>query len=1428
MEVLNNHLHRLSTCDDERLASVIPRLLPELLANLNTSDVSVRSKAVEVLSHLSRRVRPNRSIALPNIVLLQLTADPRGTAFTRNFAAAYLEMGVPRLASPADRGAVGAAILGALSVLDTHNSIAPAFGPLEATLVAAFLCVATDLPAAPLPFVEGSKATLRPDRIADLFLDVLICPLLRPEHLKHLVATKKAAAAGNGAAAESTPEGAPPVTIPPGLSPQRLMRLVGKHLGDDDREFKEAWTSAKFSEQRKLALIKYLPPRGSGMILFGSSAAWLGAGDAIALLLVASADGNSAVADAAASSILSLRRTVTARSAAASSGDLGGDASNEGLLLCDDPTVAVRLLKLFLNEVPHARSPWTWRSRHALLEWVITDCQGGLKKIVADDLPFRVVNECLFGDHGSMALRSEGAALAHFMAVRSAHLPELFDASMRVLARVKTYETSAEASDDRSSVRTTELFSRCCSVASVVAQRFPAILNGKTHFNSLDFGTAVQTAATLFAILISKTTSNHLKVSIGDTLESLSTALSRSLETLSVKATDCPTLAPLRRLLFAMARSTEHRARLSALTWAAVATGQEMSTYLAAMLREDAIDEVRNEAHRLLKGATKPSASEFLGVIITGGDGVPPLGTLQPRTRASALSYASDCLAEDARVLLVAHAKDAFIIKAQRPCDLWNTVDVEAEQERHAALAAALVLHGDGIADFQRAFRVVTEAVDVLLNDALLAATDEISLQPAVLAAKSLLRCLKSVRDVELAGGSYKEVSLAAYSTSAIDRFGPLVEGGLFETALQQHTLTSLELSDASSEILGVLVHHAPKPELERIIDVVMLELSSPSLLQMSQSRAAPRGVGIRTRSRSLAAIRLGGFLVEYLPDPPSQVVRALGNLVGCKDDDLHRIASRAITRSISFGQNLPEPNGSPASPEEHTFRGGSSRGEASAENAPGDTSIDIPDAVLAYGSIEAAASAGDRTAVREMMRRRDGVSALVHINTTGTSLGGVVPRARFGGDWIGAMFNRCATMLETHSEDAARAASAAAVLSTAVTHCPSYAEAAVSALVASCTRNDAELHFSVATGLASHALRPGAEVDLIDRVLLKQIDHSPVVRRAGGAWLLCILTALARARAPTSDGSAPPRGLPDSLAPRLSLVQQAFLSLLLDRRQTDITHEVAALGLSATAQVATLLDAQAANHSDSSSLLEALLGKLMESFKKTRRAAASVPAEGPRGPTAMLPGGIVPELVAADEVGEQREAAAALGRMLEEQARRGAPRRSPERGAASAGAGPPDSIDVLSSLYSSLQAAAPSNEVRPRPGLAAPPLSFSEKPHAPGDISIAPDPLSFSIAPDPLSPARVPLAAGPNIRAAARRHQGPAPSMPSSSTWPWAWASPGSSTPSSPPSPRAPSGKPARPPPAAPPPPPRWTEPGLLPLPSPLAPPRSPVPQAA
>jgi hypothetical protein len=115
--------------------------------------------------------------------------------------------------------------------------------------------------------------------------------------------------------------------------------------------------------------------------------------------------------------------------------------------------------------------------------------------------------------------------------------------------------------------------------------------------------------------------------------------------------------------------------------------------------------------------------------------------------------------------------------------------------------------------------------------------------------------------------------------------------------------------------------------------------------------------------------------------------------------------------------------------------------------------------------------------------------------------------------------------------------------------------------------------------------------VDLILREAL--LDHSPVVRRNGGAWLLSLLVAskpflnscCLRAQAETLPTTTPATrqavrrigsvDYSDQISPvvaRLPLFQRAFLGLLFER-QSDLAKEVAALGLAKVAQSASCVE---------------------------------------------------------------------------------------------------------------------------------------------------------------------------------------------------------------------------------------------------------------
>jgi hypothetical protein len=411
---------------------------------------SPRLKAVEVLSHLSKRVRPNLSLPLPVFTLVRLATQPHGSPFQRNFAAAYLEMGVCRLPTPHARGAAGAAALGALAAADP--AVAPSFGTVEASLCAVALHALSDLhlahghsatphrhvsdePGVATPAIEAAfgpcglrigpnAPAVDAARAVDFLLDVLLAPPLRPGHVAHLqqqpeatprTAAISASAGGAAAAGPAAPAVAWP--IPAGLSPRRLRRLCGKALGGAAAE---AWGSVVDVERRKLSVLRFVPPRGEGVLLVPTqgppsaldsgrtgrtpsggegeanleagtdewSAVCLGPGDALPLLLAASVDASGAVAEAGLAGLASLRASDTARSALADDA-ASGEASSLGEplfrepLLGDDARVAEALLALFLGDLSKhggPRSPLTPNLRSAILRWLLNDCPVGLAR----------------------------------------------------------------------------------------------------------------------------------------------------------------------------------------------------------------------------------------------------------------------------------------------------------------------------------------------------------------------------------------------------------------------------------------------------------------------------------------------------------------------------------------------------------------------------------------------------------------------------------------------------------------------------------------------------------------------------------------------------------------------------------------------------------------------------------------------------------------------------------------------------------------------------------------------------------------------------------------------------------------------------------------------------------------------------------------
>lgn len=180
--ILDRVLHRLVVSDDDKLSAVLDKLLPKLVRKLNDA-TPLRAKVVDVLSHISKRARPNPSITLPCAELLAVCKDVSPTSFAFNFGIMFLEMGVPRL-PPAEQGAVAAQIAHGISRL-------PRYSPSQNILLNLMLAVLEHLPLRVADAQAGQAATattaaaaarterLTPEDSAvatDWFLDVCLYP----------------------------------------------------------------------------------------------------------------------------------------------------------------------------------------------------------------------------------------------------------------------------------------------------------------------------------------------------------------------------------------------------------------------------------------------------------------------------------------------------------------------------------------------------------------------------------------------------------------------------------------------------------------------------------------------------------------------------------------------------------------------------------------------------------------------------------------------------------------------------------------------------------------------------------------------------------------------------------------------------------------------------------------------------------------------------------------------------------------------------------------------------------------------------------------------------------------------------------------------------------------------------------------------------
>ncbi|XP_026680942.1 proteasome adapter and scaffold protein ECM29, partial [Diaphorina citri] len=88
---------------DEQLESMVTKFLPPVLLKLSSTHEEVKKKVIELLTHISKRIKARPNVQLPVKSLLDLYQDPSSNSFIVNFAIIYIKIGFPRLPEAQER-----------------------------------------------------------------------------------------------------------------------------------------------------------------------------------------------------------------------------------------------------------------------------------------------------------------------------------------------------------------------------------------------------------------------------------------------------------------------------------------------------------------------------------------------------------------------------------------------------------------------------------------------------------------------------------------------------------------------------------------------------------------------------------------------------------------------------------------------------------------------------------------------------------------------------------------------------------------------------------------------------------------------------------------------------------------------------------------------------------------------------------------------------------------------------------------------------------------------------------------------------------------------------------------------------------------------------------------------------------------------------
>ncbi|EDV98206.1 GH22981 [Drosophila grimshawi] len=121
IELLERVLLRLGNADsDEKLEIAVGKFLTPVILKINSPHNVVRTKVVEVLTHIKRRITSRGQVQIPVEALLEQYAAKDSTTFLKNFAIIFISMGFPRLPLE-QQTALAAKLLGCESNLENYQ-----------------------------------------------------------------------------------------------------------------------------------------------------------------------------------------------------------------------------------------------------------------------------------------------------------------------------------------------------------------------------------------------------------------------------------------------------------------------------------------------------------------------------------------------------------------------------------------------------------------------------------------------------------------------------------------------------------------------------------------------------------------------------------------------------------------------------------------------------------------------------------------------------------------------------------------------------------------------------------------------------------------------------------------------------------------------------------------------------------------------------------------------------------------------------------------------------------------------------------------------------------------------------------------------------------------------------------------------------------